>query len=296
MSLLFALIAVGALLYPIVVNYFVGQQNVTSIQNYNQDVKKIGSTKAKQMLNNATLYNAKLYNTYIYDMSQNIPWNQAIPNYTNELRVDSSGMMGYLTIPQINVANIPIYHGDSESTLAAGVGHLPQSSLPIGGVNTHTVLPAHSGRVNNTLFTNLDKLKKGDVFYIHVLTRNLKYKINDIRIVKPSDVSSLSIVKGQDLATLVTCYPTGINNKRLLVTGKRIPLSEKTPQEKIERNQFGYDFWVMAGSALLVLLALIYILWRYLAYRRRKKRDLIRRLHKDLLKRITDLQAFENKK
>ena len=136
---------------------------------------------------------------------------------------------------------------------------MPQSSLPIGGINSHAVLPAHSGRVNDTLFTNLDKLKNGDIFYLHVLNLTLKYKINDIRIVAPNQVSSLSIEKGRDLVTLVTCYPTGINNKRLLVTGERTALSKVTPQEDIQRNQFGYKFWVMLGSAFLMFLGLVYL-------------------------------------
>lgn len=194
-------------------------------------------------------------------MSQRIPWNGKVPNYQQTLSLDKKGMMGYIDIPQIKVKDIPIYHGDDEKTLAIGVGHIQQTSLPIGGKNTHKVLAAHSGQVNDALFSNLSKLKKGDVFYLHPLNRTLKYEVYNIKVVKPSDVSTLGIEKGKDIATLVTCYPTGINNRRLLVTGKRLPLNKVTPSEHIDRNKFGYNFWVLLGSGLLALLGLLSLLF-----------------------------------
>ena len=260
--------AAALLFYPIVVNYFAGQQNVSSIQAYNQSVSKIGGNKAKKMLVEAQHYNAELYNKYIYDSSQRIPWKGQIPDYNKILRVNNSGMMGYISIPQIDVKNIPIYHGDSEKVLSEGVGHIPQTSLPIGGINTHAVLPAHSGRVNETLFTDLDKLKNGDVFYLHVLGKTLKYEVIREKIVVPADVRSLNIEPGKDLVTLVTCWPTGINNKRLLVTGQRIALDKKTPYENVQRNQFGYNFWVMSGAGLLALAGLLVLLRWLLAGRK----------------------------
>ena len=269
LSTLFLLIALGVLLYPIIANYLAAQQAVTSVQKFNQEVQKTSQTKVKQIIDDARLYNAKLYNQYVYDASQGIKFTGKIPDYNQTLDIDQKGMMGYISIPQIKVNDVPIYHGDAESTLAIGVGHLQQTSLPIGGINTHTVLAAHSGRVNDTLFTDLDKLKSGDVFYIHTLNIELKYEVINTKIVQPADVSTLSIIKGEDLATLVTCYPTGINNKRLLVTGKRIPLTQVTPSEKISRNKFGYDFWVLAGSSSLALLALLTSLLLLLAKRRR---------------------------
>lgn len=264
-STLLMVFAVGLLFYPIVVNYYVAQQNTTTVQNYQTATDKLGPAQTNKLL-----ASARVYNDYIYSMSQHKLWTQVVPDYKKQLVTDNTHMMGYLTIPQIKVENVPVYSGVSEQVLAAGVGHIPQTSLPIGGVNSHAVLSAHSGRVNNSLFSDLQDLKLGDVFYIHVLNLNLKYQIDDRRIVEPDNVSSLSVVPGKDLATLVTCWPTGINNKRLLVTGHRVPYSEKLPQESIQRNQFGYDFWVMLGSALLVLIALLYIAWRY--YKRYKKK------------------------
>lgn len=283
LSIILGIIAIGLLFYPIVVNYLAGQQNIKSVQKYDENLSNIGSAKVKELLSQAQLYNAQLYNEYIYDASQHIAWNKPIPNYNNVLKIDTTGMMGFITIPQIKVNDIPIYHGDSEKILGLGVGHMPQSSLPIGGINSHAVLPAHSGRVNDTLFTNLDKLKNGDIFYLHVLNLTLKYKINDIRIVAPNQVSSLSIEKGRDLVTLVTCYPTGINNKRLLVTGERTALSKVTPQEDIQRNQFGYNFWVMFGSAFLMFLGLVYLLWLLFGRKRNLYHVAARKIEKPVL-------------
>lgn len=292
LSTLLAIIALTLLFYPLVVNYFVAQQNLNTVQRYNQSVSKIGKTKAERLLADARLYNAKLYNEYIYDASQNIPWQGKVPDYNSELKVDSSGLMGYISIPQIAVNDVPIYHGDSETTLAVGVGHIPQTSLPIGGVNTHAVLPAHSGRVNNTLFTDLDMLKLGDVFYINVLNEKLKYEVDNIKVVNPKDVSSLGIIKGKDLVTLVTCYPTGINNKRLLVTGERIPLSKVTPSEKIERNKFGYNFWVMLAAGIIALLALLSLLFWLLAKRQRLYQVYPEKLEQPSLEQATQPGAF----
>ncbi|WP_205271985.1 class C sortase [Lactococcus taiwanensis] len=263
LSILLAIIALGLLFYPIVVNFMVAQQNLTTIQNYRAQVSKIPAQKEHELL-----ASARLYNEYIYAVSQGVAFKKALPDYNKQLSLDESGMMGYIAIPQINVRNVPIYHGDSEKILFAGVGHIPQTSLPIGGINTHAVLPAHSGRINNTLFTELDKLKLGDVFYLSVLDLDLKYKIDNIKVVDPKDISSLNVIKGKDLVTLVTCYPTGINNKRLLVTGERVPYNQKLPNEAINRNSFGYNFWVMLVSGVLALLGLVILLYCLLANQR----------------------------
>lgn len=265
-GVLILLFGLGVFLYPIVANFIVSQQTTQVTQKFNQETSKLSQDELDKLLSQA-----KEYNNYIYSMSQRLAYPKAKPDYNKMLMIDSEGIMGNVSIPQIKVSNIPVYHGDSEKTLELGIGHIPQTSLPIGGENTHTVLSAHSGRSNNTLFTNLDKLKKNDVFYINTLNLHLKYKIDDIKIVKPEDVSSLSVEKGKDLATLVTCYPTGVNTHRLLVTGERIPYTQKTAQEKIERNPHGYDFWVMVGSAVLALIALIIIV-RLIMMKRKEKR------------------------
>lgn len=245
------IIALSLLFYPIIVNYFVAQQNKVTIQKYNQSLGKLDTEKIKQLM-----VDAQRYNQYIYTKSQYKVWNQSVPDYNKQLISDGSKVIASLSIPQIKVDDVPVYSGDSESTLAVGIGHIPQTSLPIGGVNTHAVLSAHSGHVNNTLFSDLEYLKKGDVFYIHVLGKTLKYEIFDRKIVAPEDTSSINVVTGKDLVTLVTCWPTGINNKRLLVTGTRIQNSAIKPQEHVQRNKYGYNFWVMGVASLLALIAI----------------------------------------
>lgn len=255
LSGIFALIALGALFYPIIANYIVSNQTQTTITQFNKEVSSLSDSEIATKLKEA-----QTYNNYLYEMSQNSYTGQSKPNYYKSLNIDASGIMGYVSIPQIKLNNVPIYHGDSEETLMLGIGHLPQTSFPIGGVNTHAVLSAHSGRANNTLFSDIQYLKKGDVFYVNILNMKLKYRIINRKIVMPDDVSTLSIHKGKDEVTLVTCYPTGINSHRLLVTGERVPYSEKTVGETIQRNQFGYDFWVILGSILLALIGLIWII------------------------------------
>ena len=245
------IIALSLLFYPIIVNYFVAQQNKVTIQKYNQSLGKLDTEKIKQLM-----VDAQRYNQYIYTKSQYKVWNQSVPDYNKQLISDGSKVIASLSIPQIKVDDVPVYSGDSESTLAVGIGHIPQTSLPIGGVNTHAVLSAHSGHVNNTLFSDLEYLKKGDAFYIHVLGKTLKYEIFDRKIVAPEDTSSINVVTGKDLVTLVTCWPTGINNKRLLVTGTRIPNGIIKPQEHVQRNKYGYNFWVMGVASLLALIAI----------------------------------------
>ena len=128
--------------------------------------------------------------------------------------------MGYVEIPSIGVF-LPIYHGVSNDILMKGVGHLPETSMPVGGPSTHAVLAGHSGMSGARLFTCLSMLKSGDVFYIHVYDQDLTYTVDQIKKVVPTDTSELQIVDGADYVTLVTCVPVGVNSHRLLVRGKR---------------------------------------------------------------------------
>lgn len=258
-STLLLIFALGLLFYPIFVNYMVAQQNKTTIQKYTRNVETLEPAQAKHLKEEAALYNQ-----YIYTKSQYQSWNKAVPEYKKQLITDKDKVIAYLSIPQIKITNIPVYSGDSEETLAAGVGHIPQTSLPIGGENTHAVLSAHSGHINNTLFSDLEDLKMKDVFYIHVLDQTLKYEIFERKIVNPEDTDAINVIPGKDLVTLVTCWPTGINNKRLLVTGRRVATNTMTPQEHIQRNKYGYNFWVMLLASVFALCALGLVLWNIL--------------------------------
>lgn len=133
--------------------------------------------------------------------------------------------MGYVVIPKISV-NLPIYHGTENDSLDRGIGHLLGSSLPVGGESTHSILSGHSGMASQKMFTDLEQLVVGDVFYLHVLNETLAHQVVEINTVLPYDTSLLGIVPGEDLCTLVTCTPYGVNTHRLLVRGSRIPYDE----------------------------------------------------------------------
>ena len=185
-------------------------------------------------------------------------------------------MMGYVEIPKISV-NLPIYHGTGSDSLDRGVGHLLGSSLPVGGESTHTVLTAHSGMANQKLFSDLDKLKKGDVFYLRVLDENLAYQVDDINTVLPHDSSLLEIAEGEDYCTLVTCTPFGVNTHRLLVRGTRIPYeeAEEIVEEQIQTEDLPTSTWVeqyvlglFYGSGAVIVMCVAYLIYRF---RRRGK-------------------------
>lgn len=250
-------VAIAALFYPLLANYLASQQTVTVVEKFIENNEKL-STEERDRL----LASARQYNEYLFAMNQQKEYPGEVPKYEDILTLDHTGMMGYLYIPQIDLQSLPIYHGVEDEELDAGIGHIPQTSFPIGGENTHAVLSAHSGRANNTLFSNLEKLEREDVFYIDVIDERLKYKIMDIRVIEPDEVDSLSIQSGKDLVTLVTCYPIGINSHRLLVTGERMAYEEDTPTETIKRNQYGYDFWVLLVASIIALLAAVYLIYK----------------------------------
>ena len=140
--------------------------------------------------------------------------------YPTLLNFTAEGVMGYIEIPKINVL-LPIYHGVSSGVLSKGIGHLPETSLPVGGESTHCVLAGHSGMSNARLFTDLPKLENGDVFYLHIYNKTLTYTVDQVKKVLPTDTSDLTIVDGEDYVTLVTCVPVAVNSHRLLVRGTR---------------------------------------------------------------------------
>ena len=144
-------------------------------------------------------------------------------------------MMGYIRIPVIKV-KLPIYHGTSEEVLEKGVGHMEQTSFPIGGESSHTVLSAHTGSPAAELFTNLDQLEEGDLFFLEVLGETLAYQIDQIKVVEPDDIDSLLIEPSKDYATLVTCTPYGINSHRLLVRGERTVYIEEHDENVAGQN------------------------------------------------------------
>lgn len=185
---------------------------------YNETASKLDTAKTQAILDAASQYNARLAQT-------GMKWQMSAADekeYESLLNADGSGIMGYINIPKIDV-ELPIYHGTDDAVLQTSIGHLSGTSLPVGGPSTHCVLSGHRGLPSAKLFTDLDQMKEGDTFTLTILNETLTYQVDQIRIVEPTDLSDLQIVDGQDLCTLVTCTPYGINTHRLLVRGHRIP-------------------------------------------------------------------------
>ena len=272
--LLVLVVAFAVLLYPTVSCYVNEKNGSKVVSNYDAESVRLSNAEKEKMLEDARAYNKEmLSNIDLID-----PFSQGEKSldarYESLLNIDGSGMMGYIRIPKIKV-EIPIYHGTSESVLQAGVGHFWGTSLPVGGESTHTVLTGHRGLPTKTLFTNMDKLVKGDVFYIKVLDETLAYKVDQILTVLPEETEALSIVPGQDYATLVTCTPYAINTHRLLVRGHRIPYEEAV---KIEKNTSTGIELSFTTKVLIVTLGIIFIgliiamLYSLYDKRRRKKK------------------------
>lgn len=272
--LLVLVVAFAVLLYPTVSSYVNEKNGSKVVSNYDAESVRLSNAEKEKMLEDARAYNKEmLSNIDLID-----PFSQGETNiderYESLLNMDGSGMMGYIRIPKIKV-EIPIYHGTSESVLQAGVGHFWGTSLPVGGESTHTVLTGHRGLPTKTLFTNIDKLVEGDVFYIKVLDETLAYKVDQILTVLPEETEALSIVPGQDYATLVTCTPYAINTHRLLVRGQRIPYEEAV---KIEKNTSTGIELSFTTKVLIVTIGIIFIglmiamLYSLYDKRRRKKK------------------------
>ena len=218
-SVLFRVIFVVGLiilLYPFVSQYWNSRVQSKVITDYDEIFNKKEKCDYSEVFLKADNYNQQLLKLD-YPLIQY----EEIPDYNNLLDVSGNGMMGYITIDKIGV-EIPIYHGTSSSILNVAVGHLNGTSLPVGGMSTHSVLSAHSGLPSAKLFTNLNKLEIGDTFVITIIDRKITYQIDNIVIVKPDDISNLGIEEGHDYVTLITCTPYGINTHRLLVRGSRI--------------------------------------------------------------------------
>jgi len=201
--------------------------------------------------------------------------------YTACLNLSGDGMMGYVEIPKIRV-KIPIYHTVEAEILEHAAGHLEGSSLPSGGENTHAVISAHRGLPSATLFTDLDQLKEGDHFLLYILDDILCYEVDKISVVEPTDTSALQVEEGQDLVTLLTCTPYGVNSHRLLVRGHRVEYKEEIEQvvQKEKQNTIAggvslhtnYLFWVVTGlSVTIVFIGILYISERRRSKRLRRK-------------------------
>ena len=214
--------ALGLLLYPLIGELMNEKYHSDVETTYTVAIADTDDAELTAQRQAAEQYNAMLANTTISEGGASAP-----PlAYADQLTV--GGVMAYVDIPKINVY-LPVQHGTGADTLERAVGHVVGTSLPVGGGSTHAVLSAHSGMASSKLFSDIDRLEKGDVFYVHVLGEVLAYEVDAINTVLPTDTSLLQIEEGKDLVTLVTCTPFGVNTHRLLVRGHRVPY---TPEQE----------------------------------------------------------------
>ncbi|WP_195515976.1 class C sortase [Paraclostridium bifermentans] len=213
----------GILLYPTISNLLMNIFQTTAIQQYNYTVEQMEQDKIEEILSEARVYNEQFKNTIVVDPFSQEAESSVNSEYNEILNID--GTMGYIEIPKIDV-NLPIFHGTSEEVLKRGVGHIETTPLPIGGEGNHSVLSAHRGLPSAKLFTDLDKLEIDDVFMIKMLTETLVYRIDQIKVVEPTDTQYLQAEEGEDYITLITCTPYAINTHRMLVRGTRMDTDE----------------------------------------------------------------------
>lgn len=259
LAILVFLAGLSLLAYPVVSNLLYEKEQEELMEHYDSIAgEKITADEQAEELQECRDYNRGLLQggvllTDPFDMSQLDP--SAMP-YAGLLNVDQEGGMAYLRIPAIDV-ELMIYHGTEEEVLQKGVGHLQGSSLPVGGAGTHCVLSAHTGLNDKKLFTDLDQLENGDLFYIHVLGEILAYQVDQIRVVLPEETEDLKINTREDYVTLVTCTPYGINTHRLLVRGTRVPYEEEREQSDgtLRKGSWLEQYRLAAFAGLSVVLA-----------------------------------------
>ena len=254
--ILILLIGLSLMLYPSFADWWNSFHSSRAIASYEEQVANIDDAQYEELWDAARDYNQSLLhrpNDFILSDEQ-----QEI--YKSLLDIGGNGIMGYIEIPMIDVM-LPIYHGTKESVLQIAVGHLDWTSLPVGGAGSHCVLSGHRGLPSARLFTDLDKLKVGDVFMLHVLNEILTYEIDQILIVEPQDTDPLLIEPGKDLCTMITCTPYGINSHRMLVRGHRIESQEEPKDIRITADAVRIEPLMVAPFvAVPILLVLLIIL------------------------------------
>lgn len=259
------LTGLSLLLYPTISDWWNSFHQSRAIASYVETVEELDDDAYAQLWEDAQAYNEALSQ----DNSRFQTSEEESVRYNELLNLSGTGIMGYVEIPSIDVA-LPIYHGTDEAVLQVAVGHIEGSSLPVGGPGTHTVLSGHRGLPSATLFTDLDQLDMGDVFLLHVLGETLTYQVDQIRIVEPDDVSLLALEEGEDLCTLVTCTPYGVNSHRLLVRGYRVENLEEEQVWQISGEAGRVDFRLVALALALPILLLL-LLWTWLRTGRGRK-------------------------
>lgn len=274
-GIIFAVIGLIIGGYPFISNYVNSLNADSEVVNYLNTAEKLGDDQHSKLFADAEKHNKSL----VGSVTTGDPFstnNKGSNEYYNLLKINKTDVMASVEIPKLN-ENLPIYHGTSTEVLKKGIGHLQSSSLPVGGTGTHAVLTGHSGLSSQKLFSDLDNLVIGDVFYIHVLNRTLAYQIDNIAVVLPTQTDLLQIDSKKDYVTLITCTPFGVNSHRLLVRGTRIAYNEAQKIANTGKKAPGtwnseYVSAIILGlSVMFAILAIFAIVKIILHFREKRK-------------------------
>lgn len=267
--ILIFILGLGILLYPAISDYWNSQVQSKVIVDYEAALKNLTQEDYSEYFAQADAYNAALREVafplmYYGELAER----EDILKYEDIMNINGNGIIGYLAIDKLGV-ELPIYHGTSNAVLNVAVGNIEGTSIPVGGESTHAGLSAHRGLPSAKLFTDLDKMAIGDVFTITVLDRVLTYEVDQILIVLPNEVEPLYVAEGEDLCTLVTCTPYGINTHRLLVRGHRIETIEEKPVIYVPADAYLVDSLLITP---LVAVPMLFMLMIFMLVRYRKKK------------------------
>jgi sortase A len=266
--LIFA-IGLGVVLYPTVSNLWNQHRQNKLICKYVEEVEELQEDQLADLKAAAHAYNDGMSGTALHDAFSG-EQTQEDSEYESLLNLNGDGIMGYIKIPKINL-QLSIYHGTNENALENGVGHLEGSSLPVGGESTHCVITGHRGLPSAKLFTDLDKLENGDIFYLYVLGETLAYEVDQTWVVEPDNVDELRIRPGEDYVTLVTCTPYGVNSHRLLVRGHRVELQPQM-QEESSADTTGVNLAIVIPVAVLSVFFIVIAVIKVVKVIKKKKK------------------------
>lgn len=272
--ILVILLGAGAATYPLIAS--INNERTQSLvqTEYEEKLQQLDTSEIDEALKKAHEYNKTISTVQIEDIDK---IKENLPDYEDLLNLANNGIMGYIEIPTINI-DLPIYHGTTGAAMEKGAGHMEGTSLPVGGIGTHAVISAHSGMASAKLFTDLDKLKLGDMFFITVCNQKLAYEVDNIAVVEPTDIDLIRIDTQQDYVTLLTCTPYGVNTHRLLVRGHRVEMAEEAIAEVEEKAEPAASTWIekyeqgiLIGVAIFLGLLLIALLVYFIKHLKQRK-------------------------
>ena len=260
------LLALLLTLYPVISNLYNQEHQSLIKTEYEEVVAQTDTAEFDRIRKLAVAYNKAITPGTAGETYSQEAILAASEDYDSQLNLSGSGIMGYVKIPKIQV-ELPIYHGTGSDSLERGTGHLLGSSLPVGGESVHTIITGHSGMASQKMFTDLEQLEIGDVFYLHVLDAVLAYQVYFKEPVVPHDSSRLGIIQGKDLCTLITCYPTGVNTHRLLVQGERIPYEQAQEVQAVTvsgetevESRWEDQYWLGIQMGLTAMISMVIVL------------------------------------